>query len=250
MNREQLYEFCIAEERALFEGWDFSYTRGRRDTDELPWSYKDLARQKIRENIALLDMGTGGGELLSSFAPLPERTYATESYQPNIPIAKSRLEPLGVEVREIYSDENLPFEAEMFDSIINSHESYNVHEVKRILKDSGEFLTQQVGCENLKELTEIIGTKSDPVIAPWNLEFAVGELENAGFKVTYRDEFFPLTRFYDIGAIVYHAKVNPWQFPKFSVDGYFENLCNIHSLIQKQGYYATKAHRFIICARK
>jgi hypothetical protein len=34
----------------------------------------------------LLDMGTGGGELLSSLPNLPNNTFATESYKPSIPL--------------------------------------------------------------------------------------------------------------------------------------------------------------------
>ena len=250
MNREKLYEFCKAEEKATFAGWDFSYINGRMITEELPWSYRNLVKQKINNKMTLLDMGTGGGELLCSFVPLPEQTYATESYQPNIPIARKRLEPLGVDVREIISDENLPFGDEIFDLIINSHESYNVHEVKRILKSGGEFLTKQVGCRNLKELSEIMGIECDYGISPWDMEYALKELKSVGFIVTYADEYFPETRFYDIGAVVYLAKVIPWQFPKFSVDNYFDKLCQIQCLIEKHGYFKTKAHRFVISARE
>lgn len=250
MNREQLYEFCIAEENKYFEGWDFSYIGKRMVTDEIPWSYRNMVREKMKNHSVLFDMGTGGGELLSTLAPLPKLTYATESYKPNIPVAKKRLEPLGVKVREIHSDENLLFMNDTFDLVINSHESYCIHEVKRILKIGGEFLTQQVGCMNLKELTDTIGIESDPGIAHWNLEYAVSELVNTGFEIHYMDEDFPETRFFDIGSIVYLAKAVPWQFPEFSVYKYFDQLYQIHIMIQEQGCYKTKSHRFIILATK
>jgi SAM-dependent methyltransferase len=62
-----------------------------------------------------------------------------------VPIAKERLEPLGVEVFQIENDNELPFANETFDFVLNKHESYSVSEVKRILRPDGLFLTQQVG---------------------------------------------------------------------------------------------------------
>jgi protein-L-isoaspartate O-methyltransferase len=81
---------------------------------------------------SMLDMGTGGGERLASLQPLPKVTYATEAYAPNVPIARKRLEPLGVKVVQIMSDDNLPFANKTFDLIINHHEAYSVKEVYRI----------------------------------------------------------------------------------------------------------------------
>ena len=100
---------------------------------------------KIRNVESLLDMGTGGGEFLSLLQPLPPNTYATEGYAPNVPIAKERLESLGVKVYAIIDDDenaNLPFEDNQFDLIINKHESYTPNEIFRILKggvDTGSF---------------------------------------------------------------------------------------------------------------
>ncbi|MEV0614193.1 hypothetical protein AB0I81_12785 [Nonomuraea sp. NPDC050404] len=50
-----------------FEGWDFSCF-GNRITDdgELPWDYESLARDRLPRAASLLDLGTGGGELLAS----------------------------------------------------------------------------------------------------------------------------------------------------------------------------------------
>ncbi len=70
----------------------------------------------------MLDMGTGGGEFLSSLAPFPPYTCATEAYPPNVPIAKARLEPLGIEVFQISEDNFLPIPDNTLDLVINRHE--------------------------------------------------------------------------------------------------------------------------------
>lgn len=67
--------------------------------------------------------------------------YATEGYKPNVPIAKKRLEPLGVIVVERMEDENLPFKDDTFDTILNQHESFCASEVRRILSKEGTFFT-------------------------------------------------------------------------------------------------------------
>ena len=85
-----------------FTGWDFSAIThtGRMDSDMLSWSYGSEAFRLIQNSNVALDMGTGGGEFLSLLQPFPSVMYATEGYKPNVPIAKKRLEPLGVKIVE------------------------------------------------------------------------------------------------------------------------------------------------------
>jgi hypothetical protein len=45
-------------------GWDFSSFGGRIEEEPLSWSYADLARGLLPGAHAVLDIGTGGGELL------------------------------------------------------------------------------------------------------------------------------------------------------------------------------------------
>ncbi len=128
------------------------------------WSYAELVRARLAGASAVLDMGTGGGELLARLAPLPPRTVATEAYTPNVAIARARLAPLGVEVVPVAaapdgSDQqpgegrgSLPFPDACFPLVLNRHESYNPVEVKRILQGGGSFITQQVGAAHYQEL--------------------------------------------------------------------------------------------------
>jgi hypothetical protein len=55
-------------------------------------------RKRLEGVTALLDLGTGGGEVFSQLAPFPLRTFAAEEYAPNAPVAARRLHPLGVQV--------------------------------------------------------------------------------------------------------------------------------------------------------
>jgi len=57
-----------------FEGWDFGVFRGRFVEAEPSWEFSKLLRAHMRCSSSMLDLGTGGGEFLSSLAPLPPET--------------------------------------------------------------------------------------------------------------------------------------------------------------------------------
>ena len=78
MKRNELFDFLISEADHPFSGWDFSYISDRVVNAPLTWSYTSMLLPLIRKAESLLDIGTGGGEFLSSLVPLPKHTCATE----------------------------------------------------------------------------------------------------------------------------------------------------------------------------
>ncbi|MFP4497942.1 MAG: class I SAM-dependent methyltransferase [Vulcanimicrobiota bacterium] len=250
--KEAFYNWLKIEYNKLFEGWNFSYISetGRIDSEPLSWSYASLVLREIQNIESMLDMGTGGGEFLSYLQPLPPFTCATESYKPNVKIACQKLEPLEVQVFEIEADDKLPFPDEIFDLIINRHESYNVSEVYRILKPGGRFITQQVGGSNCTDLNRALGAAPDFGLTHWNLHFALKELQESHFRILEQKEEFPYNRFYDVGAIVFYLKAIPWQIPDFSVEKYFDNLDSLRCRIEEKGFLDFRSHRFLIVATK
>lgn len=247
----ELFNYLIDKSNEKFEGWDFSYIErtGRMQEFPLTWNYRNKVMMEMYGVSSLLDMGTGGGEFLSTLSPLPKYTCATEGYVPNISIAKSRLEPLGVRVYKVEDDEELPFDDETFELVINKHESYSPKEVRRILDNNGIFITQQVGGLNDKEINEILEASEFEFI-DWNLKNAVAELEEVGLNIFEQREDLVKTRFYDIGAIAYYLKAIPWQVPDFTIEKYFGKLLKIHNMIEKLGYVDFTCHRFFIMANK
>jgi len=255
MNTPRTFDEIVTEaEKQLFTGWNFSYLEGRYHQDRVSWDLRQILLDHIRKVESMLDMGTGGGEFLSTFAPLPKKTFATEAYAPNVPVAKEKLGPLGAKVFRIQSDELLPFENEQFELIMNRHESFSAKEVYRILKSPGTFITQQVGNRNNLELNELLQKKTlgriEYEYQKWNQESASRFLKGAGFELIESKDEFPETRFYDVGAVVYYLKAIPWQIPDFSVDRYRKQLKDIHETIQRDGSLKTTAHRFYVIAVK
>lgn len=236
-----------------FEGWDFSLITktGRFSESAFSWNYNSIVHPYIEGIKSLLDMGTGGGEVLASLSPLPRSTYATESYPPNVDVAKRKLNPLGVEV--VYVPENnqppyndkLPFDDGSFDVIINRHEAYYPKELKRILKKQGIFITQQVGfltCANL--LKDMLGKNAK--YGNWNLQSAIDEAVDQGFDIIMKNEQISTMRFYDIGAVVYYLKAIPWTIDDFTPEKYEKQLFYIYDIIKQNGYYETLFHLFIM----
>ncbi|PEA33742.1 class I SAM-dependent methyltransferase [Bacillus toyonensis] len=250
MKRDPLFLTLLDSANTNFSGWDFSFISetGRMKSEPLSWSYGSTAFQLIQHAKSMLDMGTGGGELLSMLQPFPPTIYATEGYAPNVPISRKKLEPLGVIVVEVKDDATLPLQDAQFDLIVNQHESYAASEVNRILSPNGIFLTQQAGGLDCAELNKQFGTPLNSEFASWSLETACNELKENGFTILDAKEEFPLQRFYDIGAIVYYLKAIPWQIPDFTVERYYEELYRIHEIMLQKGYFDVKQHRFIIKA--
>jgi SAM-dependent methyltransferase len=242
---------------APFSGWNFEYIArtGRMIEAPVKWNYYNVLLPYLSNAETMLDMGTGGGEVLSLFQHLPPVTYATEQYKPNVAVARKRLEPLGVKVFEIEEEKeppfnaSLPFSDEFFDLVINRHEAYYPQELIRILKPGGVFITQQVGSVSVINLRQFLTEKSETV-SNWNLKSAVEELESAGFQIITQQEDIQFYRFYDIGAVAYFMKVIPWIIEDFTIDKYKDRLWELHIQIQASGFYDTPLHRFIVVAQK
>lgn len=233
-----------------FSGWDFAYVAGRIIESPLPWDYRSLVLEKIKTIHSLVDLDTGGGEFLSSLQPLPKDTFATEGYAPNLPIARERLEPFGVKVIGTASAMSLPFEDDFFDLVINRHGGMFASEIRRILKPGGRFLTQQVGGRNNIQLNELLQEEVEYEYSAHTLNHALGKLEASGLSIIDQSEAYPETTFTDIGAVVYYLKAIPWQVRGFTIEKYYDKLAKIQEILEKQGKFVTKSHRFLIEAQK
>lgn len=247
-------EFDVLVDEAFhFSGWDFSVFGERVSEGPAPWDYLAMAADAARHAPSMLDMGTGGGELLNELLDklgneAPTQITATESWAPNLPIARGLLGPRGVKVVQPFDDSELPLESAEFDLVLNKHESFDPAELRRILKPGRAFLTQQVGGRDLSAINTLLG--APPLgYAEWSLETAVQGLRDHGFFVERTEGAMVETRFTDIGALVGFLRVIEWQVPDFSVEKYREQLRLIHEQMQNEGPPIVHAHRFLIHAK-
>ncbi|MBQ6180148.1 MAG: methyltransferase domain-containing protein [Ruminococcus sp.] len=253
MNIEELRKNWKSEEQnAMIKGWDFSHIKGRfySEEDDLPWDYKAVINRYRRSTDKLLDIDTGGGELLLSLGHPFENTFATEGYPPNVELCRKVLGKLGIGFHKVTDYETMPFPDSFFDVVINRHGAYEAEELYRILKPGGFFITQQVGEDNDRELVEKLLPGAEKRFEGHDLSHCISELTNAGFSVIESGEAFRPISFFDTGALVWFAKIIEWEFIGFSVDKCFEKLLATEEEIREKGRISGRIHRFYIAARK
>lgn len=195
MRETELREIWKKEEQiAHIKGWDFSHIDGKYDEEkDLPWDYKNIVSQYLKDDMELLDYDTGGGEFLLSLNHPFEKTSATEGFQPNVELCREKLLPLGIDFRECCNPADIPYDSETFDVIINRHGAFDARELYRLFSHL-----------RLKEQIKVF--------------------EEAGFQIVRAEEAYRPIKFYDVGAFVWFARIIEWEFLDFSVDRCFERL--------------------------
>lgn len=252
MNKKELSALWKAEEEiAQIHGWDFSHITGRFYEDNVfPWDYRQVIGEYLQEKMKLLDIDTGGGEFLLSLGHPHENTAATENYPPNVRLCAETLLPLGIDFRQADGAGELPYADESFDMVIDRHGDFNPGEIYRVLKPGGILVMQQVGAENERELVELLCGKLPLPFPEQYLNKTSDKFINAGFSILRGQECFRPIRFYDVGALVWFARVLPWEFAGFSVDTHMNNLLKAQEILEESGCLEGKTHRFLLVAQK
>jgi SAM-dependent methyltransferase len=244
MQIEQRYEDLVGEAVGVpITGWEFAWLDGRAIGFDPTWSYPELARPLLRRAGSLLDLDTGGGEMLAELAPLPSTTVAVESWAANVPVARERLAPFGVSVVT-----ELPGGEHEFDVVLSRHGRLPIEDIARLLRPGGALLSQQVGSDDLAGLNAALGAPP-PYAQPWNADVAVAAIEAAGLEVTDVREERPAVTFRDVGAIVFQLRAVPWQIRDFTAERYDRELRRLDAVIRTDGEFSVTAHRFVVQAR-
>lgn len=236
---------------AHIHGRDFSHIAGRyTEETDLPRDYRQIIQSRLKPEMKLLDVDTGGGELLLSLHHPHENTGAVEAYPPNIALCRETLLPLGIDFRTGDGKDVLPFEDAAFDMIIDRHGDFHVQDIRRMLKDDGIFITEQVGAENDRELVELLLGKTELPFPEQYLEIACRKFRDAGFEILDAQECFRPIRFFDVGTLVWFAHIIEWVFPGFSVDSCRERLLHAQHILKRTGSIEGRIHRFLLVCSK
>ena len=238
------------EQIAHVHGWDFSHVDGRVVEDALPWDYREQILHYLKPEMQILDIDTGGGEFLLSLHHPYRNTSATENYPPNIELCQKTLLPLGIDFRLADGKGILPFEDERFDLVLNRHGDLNPEEIYRVLKPGGLFITQQVGAENDRELVELLCGHTDLPFPDQYLKIISDQFSQTGFEILDGRECFRPIRFYDVGALVWFARIIEWEFPGFSVERCQDQLLHAQAILDEKGCIKGRIHRILMIARK
>lgn len=253
LRKEILLNKWLHEEQiAHIDGWDFSHIRGKYEEEhDLPWNYREIVEHYLRSELKLLDMDTGGGEFLLSLNHPHQNLAATENYPPNVERCKRELLPLGIDFRKADCNVALPFDDQSFDIVLNRHGNFNPKEIGRVLKKGGIFITEQVGAENDRELVALLLNEIPDFPFPNQyLRIAQTAFEAAGFSIIEAEEAFRSIKFWDVGALVWFARIIEWEFPDFNVKDCLENLYHAQEILERKGVIEGRTHRFLLVAEK
>jgi SAM-dependent methyltransferase len=245
------FDELIAEgESEPVEGWDFSWFRGRATEERPAWGYSRLLGERMRIATAALDIQTGGGEVLAAIPQAPPALAATESWPPNVELARRNLARLRATVSEVDDEADLPFPDESFDLVVSRHPTITLWaQIARVLRPGGTYFSQQIGPGTNRELFEFM-MGPQPGASDRSPERAVAAAQQAGLTVTDLREQALRVEFFDVGAVVYFLRKVLWTVPDFTVERYRDRLARLHEQIQAEGAFTSHAQRVLIEARK
>jgi len=246
------FEDLVAEaDAAPIDGWDFSWLDGRATEERPPWGYARLLARRAARATRMVDLQSGGGELLAELGDRPPLLVATEGWLPNVDVAARRLRPLGAQVVAATGDEpGVPLRSGTFD-LVSSRHPIEAHwgEIARLLAPGGTYLSQQVGLASMHAVSEAFRGPFEPSTAR-DPERARAAATDAGLDVVDVRTATLRTEFFDVGALVYYLRLVVWIVPDFSVDRYRDRLRRLHEQIERDGPLVAHATRFLIEARK
>jgi SAM-dependent methyltransferase len=232
------------------EGWDFSWFEGRATEERPPWGYARLMASRLAGAAAAADIQTGGGEVLAEVPRPPPLLAATESWTPNLAVARENLRGMGAAVVAAADAAGLPFAGASFDLVVSRHPTVTVWaEIARVLAPGGTYLSQQVGAGSLRELTDFM-MGPQPVSDARSVDRAVAGARRAGLVTVDVRQASLRTAFGDVGAVVHFLRKVPWIVPGFTVDRYRVRLGALHEQVCARGPFVAHAERFLIEARR
>ncbi len=245
------FEELVAEGAAApIEGWDFSWFEGRATEERPPWGYARLMAGRMERATAALDIETGGGEVLATAAERPPLLVATESWPPNVAIARDRLRPLGAHVVAVADAPTLPFAAASFDLVVSRHPVVVLwEEIARVLRPDGIYLSQQIGAGTNRELTDFM-MGPQPINASRSPERARAAAEAAGLEVLDLRACALRVEFFDVAAVVCFLRKVRWTVPGFTPEAHVDRLRAMHELIRQDGRFVSTARRLLVELRR
>lgn len=235
-----------ADEAARMTGWNFAHLPQPLGAPP-PWDYEARARELAATAPRLVDLGTGGGELLSRvLAGYPGHAAATEQWGPNVPVAGRRLAALRTPV--VNADSYLlPFASGTFDLLLDRHEALRPAEVARVLAPGGTALTQQIHPDWYFELREAF-----PRMQRWEQhdETYPRGFAEAGLEIVDYRSHDQLMAYPHLGPLVYMLVAAPWTVPDFDLAADLDALLEIDRTLRRPEGLVLTDRRYILEARK
>jgi len=140
-------------------GWDFARTADQRAST--PWDYAAVVSERTDDRDDLLDVGTGGGEMLLSFADRIGSGVGIDLDPEMVELAiENGRGASNISFRQSsHLLENVP---ESFDVVVDRHAPFSLDAVRSHLRQDGLFITQQVGERNMANVKGVLSGDLPP----------------------------------------------------------------------------------------
>jgi SAM-dependent methyltransferase len=235
------------EEARSFSGWTFGGERIRRIEPGEPWDYEAIAREYARAAHRAIDLGTGGGEVLSRIATGARgRFLATEEWHVNAPVARDRLRPLGIDVLRA-SSLHLPIADASIDLVLDRHEELSPDECARVLRPGGAVVTQQCGPDNWREVHDFFPRAT--VFEDHHDTYHDGFIA-AGLTIERRDHHEYRVAFRSLGDVAFMLLTAPWTVPEFEPEADIDALLALQDALGTDEGIVMTETRYLLIARK
>jgi SAM-dependent methyltransferase len=251
------FDDLIAEAEATdVSGWDFSWLDGRASEERPPWGYQRLLSERLGSVDAVLDIQTGGGEVLAGAldeaVAVPRALVATESWPPNLAKATAALRPRGGVVVADPDEPPLPFADGAFELVTSRHPvAAHWGEIARVLRRGGSYLAQHVGPESAFELIEeFLGPLDAAAHRGRHPDDEAAAARAAGLEIVDLRTARLRMEFRDIGAIVWILRKVIWWVPGFTVAAHLDTLRALDARIRREGAFVAHSSRHLIEARR
>jgi hypothetical protein len=240
------FEALVAEAAAeRTEGWDFSWFDGRANELRPSSGYQRLLSERMARASAALDLQTGGGEVLAGIATAPAKLFATESWLPNVTVAKEA-EPARCPYRRLRQRRA---SLRAYELRPRRRQASGYHAVGGDRSGTRRRRLLLLGAGSNRELTDFF-MGPHPISDRRRRERHVDPAQRAGLDVLDLREESLLVEFFDVGAVVYFLRKVLWTVPGFSVANYHDPLLEMHRLIERGGRFTAHSEGFLIEARK
>ncbi|MCX4764692.1 class I SAM-dependent methyltransferase [Streptomyces sp. NBC_01275] len=256
--RRPTFEELLAEGAAVpTDGWDFSWFEGRASEARPTWGYAVSLAGRLAGGSAVLDVQTGGGEVLDfalgRVAPeAPGLVVATEGWPANVAKATALLRPRGVAVVASPEDAPLPFADGAFDLVASRHPVRPLWgEITRVLRPGGTYFAQHVGPRSVFELVEyFLGPQPEAGSSARHPDRERADAEAAGLEVVDLRAERLRVEFHDVAAVVHFLRKVVWMVPGFTVAAYRPRLRALHEQIEAEGPFVAHSARHLFEARR
>lgn len=236
------------------DGWDFSWFDGRATEERTGWGYVRLCGERLGQVDAVLDVDTGGGEVLAEALGLanrvPAAVRATEGWAPNHELASAALEPFGGVVTLADAAAPLPFDDAIFGLVTSRHPvSFPYAEAARVLAPGGTLLVQEVGAGSNRALYEYLMGPQENRDAEY-LDELRAQVAAVGLDLVRLRDALTRVEFFDLAAVVHFLRKVLWTVPDFTVEKYDARLRALREHIAEHGSFVCHSRRTLVEARK